>query len=88
MIENERLKTTISIVNGQLKSQEDSQKIIEEERTKNKLLEDENTILKSQISSLATSLEIQTEKVTTLESELEKSEKSREQLKIQLEDLS
>ena len=42
MIENERLKTTIGIINGKLKTQEDSEGIIARLREKNNQLESEN----------------------------------------------
>lgn len=47
IIENERLKNSIAIFTGKLKSQEDYQAIIEDLRKKNKLLDDENALLKS-----------------------------------------
>ena len=52
VIDNERLKTTIAILNGKLKSQEDSEEIIRKLRGQNQDLERENTNLKSRISSL------------------------------------
>jgi hypothetical protein len=50
VIENERLKTTVAVLNGKLKSQEDSEEIIRKLRHQNNDLERENTDLKGRIS--------------------------------------
>ena len=42
VIENDRLKTSVAIINSKLKRQEDDNSIIEDLRKKNKLLETEN----------------------------------------------
>ena len=56
-IENERLQTTISVLNGKLKSQADTEQIITSIRGKNKVLEDENQALKSEVSSHKSTIE-------------------------------
>jgi hypothetical protein len=52
MIENERLKTSINILNGKLKTQEDTQGIINRLKDKNKQLEIDNQDLSTQITKL------------------------------------
>ena len=57
IIENDRLKTSIAIMNGKLKSQEDSFTIIDGLRRQNRDLETENDQLKRKVASLETTVE-------------------------------
>ena len=81
VIENDRLKTSIAILNGKLKSQEDSEEIIESLRKRNQMLESENLDLKSQVSSLQTTIQNKQALMNQLEDELESSEDARRGLK-------
>ena len=88
LIENDRLKTSVAILSGKLKSAEDSQAIIDSLRTQNRELDSENQQLKSTIASLETNVETQSVKIDDLHKQLAESEDARRQLKVELGGLS
>jgi len=52
IIENERLKTTLGLLNSKLKMQTDSEEIIDNLKRKNREYDDENSSLKSEIAQV------------------------------------
>ena len=72
-MENERLKTTIAVLNGKIKSYKDSEELVDKLREQVRTLEDENLQLKSQISQFEMTIETNVFQITDLNVKLEES---------------
>ena len=80
-IENDRLKTTLTVLNQKMKSQQDLEKTIEQLNIRNSELEEKNATLSQEIASQTQKVEYLTEKQKELVNKLDRCEEQKERIK-------